>query len=158
MSSRPDIEDTMSPSDWLADSEVAERRPVSDEVAAEDPVEPEEDLATVDDHPLSATEFQHLARRAEPLLDRVGAAAESGSTMRTGRRRGPTWISVASPRGHGRIIRHPDGSFESSAHRSADGALVLDVRGDAVQVTDFDDLVAAVSQTAPSRPPRRRSA
>jgi hypothetical protein len=128
----------MSPSEWLADVEVAERRPAGD-------------------RSLSAAEFERLARSAAPLLYRVGASAESGSTMRLGRRRGPTWISVASPRGHGRIIRHPDGSFVSSAHRSADGGLVLDARGDAVRAADFDDLVAAVSETVPSWPAGRQA-
>jgi hypothetical protein len=103
---------------------------------------------------LSPGAFTHLASHATASLARSGVAATFASTAGSRNAPGPTWISVTSPWGYGRLVRRGDGSFESTAYRSGDGMLLLHEEGDDVRATDFDDLVAAIARPEPGPPTR----
>ena len=63
---------------------------------------------------------------------------------------GTSWISATSSHGYGRLTRHPDGSSELHAHRSADGAVLVDVARTDVRREDLDELIDAIDAGTPA--------
>ncbi len=102
---------------------------------------------------LNASGFRHLMDSAGADLNRAGAAATYAWTV--GRRRSPgsTWINVTSNQGHGRLIRHGNGSFDSTAH-DGEGGQLHDAHGPHVTTDDFRRLIMSLS---PDPPPNDRS-
>lgn len=105
---------------------------------------------------LTATGFRHLVDDAGADLNRAGAAATFAWTVGGRRSPGATWINVTSKRGHGRLIRHRDGSFDSTAH-DGEGGQLHDAHGAEVTADEFRRLIASLSPgpapTAASRQP-----
>jgi hypothetical protein len=104
---------------------------------------------------LSAAAFRQLFTEAAPDLADAGVSASFGTTVGSRRAPGPTWVSVTSPWGHGRLIRRADGSFECGAHRIPGGEPLCAERGEQIRPEDLDDLIAAVSRPRAHEAPRR---
>jgi hypothetical protein len=101
----------------------------------------------VDTCPLSAAAFRRLVDEVALELAAAGVSAQLASTAGSLRSAGPTWISMASARGYGRLIRRADGSFESLAYRIPGGEPLWAEVGECVRRAHLVDLIAALSQT-----------
>ena len=88
------------------------------------------------------------------MLGTVGVTATYGAAPHLAHR-GPTWVSLASDRGSGRLVRHDDGSTRSSAHRYADGASLVDSRGLTTTHEQLDTLVRCLATGADRAPGAR---
>jgi hypothetical protein len=97
----------------------------------------------------------HLVDEASRSLRRAGVDAVFGWTVGGRRRPGPTWISLVSPKGYGRLIRHGDGSSESSAHRASERSPLLVAQSAITTRAHLDDLIAAIAGPPASEPRRR---
>lgn len=93
---------------------------------------------------LTASGFRHLMDDAEAELNRAGAAASFAWTVGGRRSPGATWINVTSKQGHGRLIRHGDGSFDSTAH-DGEGSQLHDAHGPEVTADEFRRLIVSLS-------------
>lgn len=93
---------------------------------------------------LSASAFRHLVDDAGPALNRAGASASFAWTVGGRRAPGATWINVTSNRGHGRLVRHSDGSFDSSAH-DGQGTRLHSAHGERVNADDLLGLIASLA-------------
>lgn len=98
---------------------------------------------------LTAFDFRHLVDDAAPQLNRAGATATFAWTVGGRRSPGATWINVTSHQGHGRLIRHSDGSFDSSAHNGHGGQL-HEAHGAHVTA---DELLVLITSLAPHGQP-----
>ncbi len=101
---------------------------------------------------LTGSGFRHLLDDAGPELNRAGATATFGWTVGGRRLPGPTWINVTSNRGYGRLVRHSDGSFSSSAY-DGDGGQLHHAHGALVTAGDLRCLIASLDGE-PGRQPR----
>lgn len=93
---------------------------------------------------LTASGFRHLMDDAGAELNRAGAAASFAWTVGGRRSPGSTWINVTSKQGHGRLIRHSDGSFDSTAH-DGEGSQLHDAHGPEVTADEFRRLIVSLS-------------
>lgn len=93
---------------------------------------------------LTSSSFRHLVDDYAAELSRAGVVATYAWTVGGRRSPGATWISLASSAGHGRLIRYPDGSFDSVARRESDDGPLLTARGGHVSRADFLALVASL--------------
>jgi hypothetical protein len=101
---------------------------------------------------ISAAGFRQLFDRAGPELTVAGVGATFGTTAGVGGGTGPTWISVTSPWGYGRLTRWADGSFEGHAYRIPGGELVCGKHGEDVRPEHLDELIAAVGRPTHEEP------
>lgn len=102
---------------------------------------------------LTGSGFRNLLDDVGPELNRAGATAAFGWTVGGRRSPGPTWINVTSNRGYGRLVRHSDGSFSSSAY-DGDGGQLHDARGASVTASDLCCLIASLAGDGdPGAPP-----
>lgn len=93
---------------------------------------------------LTASGFRHLLDDAGSDLNRARAAATYAWTVGGRRSPGSTWINVSSSQGHGRLIRHSDGSFDSTAH-DGEGRQLHDAHGAHVTADEFRRLLVSLS-------------
>lgn len=93
---------------------------------------------------LTRVEFRHLPDNAQAELNRAGASVTYGWTVGGRRSPGATWINVTSNRGHGRLIRHGDGSFDSTAF-DGEGEQLHDAHGTGVGAAELRALIASLS-------------
>lgn len=93
---------------------------------------------------LTASGFRHLLDDAGAELNRAGASAAYAWTVGGRRSPGSTWINVTSKRGHGRLVRHSDGSFDSTAH-DGEGGHLHDAHGPQVTADEFRRLIVSLS-------------
>jgi hypothetical protein len=95
--------------------------------------------------------FRQLVADATDVLVDAGVSATFASTAGSRRAPGPTWISVTSPWGYGRLVRHADGSFDGQAHGVRDGTPLWAGHGEHVGREHLELLVAAVSRPDDAR-------
>ena len=93
---------------------------------------------------LTGVEFRHLLDSSQDDLNRAGASATYAWTVGGRHSPGATWINVTSLRGHGRLIRHRDGSFDSTAF-DGEGERLHDAHGTDVAAGELRALIASLS-------------
>ncbi len=93
---------------------------------------------------LEADDLQRWVRDARPDLGALGISAHFGRAPRIGGEHGPTWVSMTSPRAHGRLVRSPDGSTTVTAHALPDSAPLLDERYPDTTLAQLEAMVAAL--------------
>jgi hypothetical protein len=93
---------------------------------------------------MSAADLRHWAAGATKTLNAAGVTATPGAAPHLAHR-GSTWVSIASSRGCGRLIRDDDGSSRSSAHRYSDGASLVDTRAPTTTRDQLDALVRCLA-------------
>lgn len=90
-------------------------------------------MSSPTERPLSAEDLRHWCHDERDALTAVGVWATHGQAPRLVEE-GPSWVSLSSASGSGRLVRLPAGACTVTAHRYRDGAPLL-VRSEPVTTT-----------------------